>query len=140
MIGLDTNVLVRLLVADDEDQHRTAVRFVKEAVSRREALFVNRVVLAELAWALARAYRRSREEIASAVERILLTAEFEVEGSDQAWSALEKYRRGGADFADCLIGASNSAAGCTKTATFDKAAGKLRDFTLLDSGGTAARR
>lgn len=128
MIGLDTNVLLRLLVRDDPAQYETAARFVKDSVAHGETLFINRIVIAELVWALARTYRRSRDEIAHAIEQILMTAEFEIEGSTQAWLALAQYRSSPADFADCLIGAANRAAGCTVTVTFDRVAAKLDTF------------
>lgn len=131
MIGLDTNVLLRLLVRDNLPQYEAAARFVREAVAQRETLFINRIVVVELAWALARSYRRSRDEIATAIEQILMTAEFEVEGSTLAWAALHEYQRSKADFSDCLISAVNKDADCTTTVTFDRQAGKIKTFKLL---------
>jgi predicted nucleic-acid-binding protein len=131
VIGLDTNVLLRLLVRDDPTQFDAATRFVREAVAKGEVLYVNRIVLSELVWALSRAYRRSREEIATAIEQILMTAEFEVEGSALAWSALHDYRRGTADFTDCLVGIVNREAGCSDTRTFDRRAAGLDTFAGL---------
>ena len=131
MIGLDTNVLLRLLVRDDRAQYETAARFVKEAVTQGEILFIDGIVVAELAWALAQTYRRSRDEIATAIEQILRTAEFEVEGSTLAWAALHEYKQNNADFTDCLNGSLNRGVGCSATATFDRKAGKLESFKLL---------
>lgn len=131
MIGLDTNILVRLLVRDDPAQFEAATRFVNHAVARTESLFVNRIVLTELAWVLSRAYRLSRPEIADAIEHILMTAELDVEESDVAWEALRDYRSGAADFADCLIGTVNRARGCTTTMTFERECSGLSPFTLL---------
>lgn len=131
MIGLDTNVLLRLLVRDDHAQYEAAARFVKDAVGRGETFFINRIVVAELVWALAQTYRRSREEISAAIEQILRTAEFEVEGSTLAWAALNEYKLSNVDFTDCLIGSLNRTAGCSATATFDRKAGKLETFKLL---------
>jgi predicted nucleic-acid-binding protein len=42
MIGLDTNVLVRYLVEDDDPQKRAADRFVEEALNRGESLSMTR--------------------------------------------------------------------------------------------------
>jgi predicted nucleic-acid-binding protein len=131
VIGLDTNVLLRLLMRDDRVQYEAAARFVKETIAGGEALFINRVVLAELVWALSRTYRRSREEISTAIEQILRTAEFEVEGSTAAWTALHEYRQSGVDFTDSLVGVVNRAAGCSATATFDRKAGRLETFKGL---------
>lgn len=134
MIGLDTNVLARFLVADDEVQAARARACIEHAVAEGEMLYINRVVLAETVWILTKLYRQSRNALADAIERILLTAEFEVEEKQLAWEALHEFRRGGADFADALIGTVNRSAGCSTTVTFDKEAGKLKTFSLLGAG------
>ena len=131
MIGLDTNVLVRYLIRDDDPQKIFADRFVAEALDRGETLFVNHIVLCELVWVLTRAYRFRRAEVSRVLEKILLARQFEVEEKDLASGALETYAGTTADFADCLIGAGNRAAGCTSTVTFDRAAGSIDPFELL---------
>jgi len=131
MIGLDTNVLARFLVADDEVQAARARSYIEHAVAEGEMLYINRVVLAETVWILTKFYRQSRSALAGAIERVLLTVEFEVEEKQLAWEALHEFRRGGADFADTLIGTVNRSAGCSTTVTFDKKAGKLKTFSLL---------
>ena len=132
MIGLDTNVLARFLVADDEAQAARARSYIERAITEGETLFINRIVLAETVWILTRCYRQSRSVLADTIERILLAAEFEVEGKQLAWEALHEYRRGAADFADTLIGSINRFAGRSTTATFDQEAGKLKTFSLLE--------
>jgi predicted nucleic-acid-binding protein len=132
MIGLDTNVLARFLVADDEAQAARARTYIERAIAAGETLYINRIVLAETVWILTKCYRQSRLVLADMIERILLAAEFEVEGKQLVWEALHEYRRGTSDFADTLIGAVNRSAGCSTTATFDKEAGKLKTFSLLE--------
>ena len=131
MIGLDTNVLVRFLVADDEAQAARVRSYIERAITGGETLYINRIVLVETVWILTKFYRQPRPAVADTIERILLAAEFEVEEKQLAWEALHEFRRGTADFADALIGAVNRAAGCSTTATFDKEAGKLKNFSLL---------
>ena len=53
MIGLDTNVLLRLFVEDDPAQTRPRAPPV-DAATADEPCLVNSVVLAEFAWTLAR--------------------------------------------------------------------------------------
>lgn len=130
MIGLDTNILVRYFTRDDPEQAKAAKRLIDDARERGERLFINRIVLSELIWVLSRSYKRGRTEIAEAVEKILVTTQFEVDGKDAVWEALRAFRDSATDFSDCLIGASSTAAGCTTTATFDRRAGKLDTFTL----------
>jgi len=131
MIGLDTNVLVRYLVEDDDPQKRAADRFVEEALKRGESLFVNEIVLCEVVWVLSRAYGFAKREVADALEMILYTRQFEIETKDMMVQGLREYRKGKADFADCIIGLKNQAAGCTATVTFDRKAASLGSFQVL---------
>ena len=131
MIGLDTNVLVRYLVEDDDPQKRAADRFVEGALNRGESLFVSQIVLCEVVWVLSRAYGFTRREVAEALEMILYARQFEVEAKDLVVQGLREYREGKADFADCLIGLKNQAAGCAVTVTLDRKAASLGSFQVL---------
>jgi predicted nucleic-acid-binding protein len=131
MIGIDANTLLRLIVADDPEQAVAARDFILENCSTEEPGFVSEIVLAEFVWTLARAYRFPRDAISDAIERILETTQLEVASPNDVMRAIEDYRGGTADFADCLLGHSNRAAGCEYTITFDRKAAKLPGFKLL---------
>ncbi len=118
MIGLDTNVLLRLFVEDDPAQCERARRFV-DAAAADEACLVNPIVLAEFAWTLARRYKRKRPEVARLIEGVLSMDDLEVSYRRAARNALSAYRIGKADFPDYLIAAINVELGCASTATFD---------------------
>lgn len=60
MKGLDTNVIVRFLVRDDEEQWQIAVRYINEAMLANEPCFVNNIVLCEVVWVLRTSYKISR--------------------------------------------------------------------------------
>lgn len=97
-------------------------------MSAGERLFVSAVILCELVWVHG-AYSFDRRTIATTLERVLATAQFEIDQKDVVREALEDYRRGGGDFADFVIGRRGREAGCEKTATFDrrlKASGLFR--------------
>ena len=128
MIGLDTNVLVRYLVQDDPAQSRQASAFIDRAAAKETAMFINHVVLCELAWVLGRGYGFARTALADVLERILLGRQFEIEKKDLAWAALASFQASQADFADCLIGVTNDVAGCESTLTFDRSAATLAAF------------
>ena len=68
MIGIDTNVLVRVIVADDPGQAALAHDFIRDRCTPDDPGFVSNIVLAELAWILAQRYGYSRIEIADAIE------------------------------------------------------------------------
>jgi predicted nucleic-acid-binding protein len=63
MIAVDTNVLLRFLVADDPVQTPRAMRLIDEASARGEPVFVSQIVLCEIEWVLDTTYGASRAEI-----------------------------------------------------------------------------
>jgi predicted nucleic-acid-binding protein len=128
LIGLDTNVLVRYLIRDDIAQASAAAKLIARHCSREQPGRVTLVVLCELVWVLSRAYRFSSLDIAGTIEKLLQTAELEIEDADTAWAALRLYRSEGADYADAVIGLCNRKAGCEVTATFDAAAAQRANF------------
>ena len=128
MTGLDTNVLVRYLVQDDPVQAKRANSLIDRAAVQDSAMFINHIVICELAWVLGRGYGYARVELAEVIEKILLARQFEIEKKDLVWSALADFKATRADFADCLIGAANELAGCESTLTFDRSAASLRSF------------
>lgn len=131
MIGLDTNVLVRLLTNDDPQQSARAHKYVESNCDRENRALINREVLLETVWVLESAYSYTREDVANAVDAILQTVGLMLESDTCVREALRHYR-GGADFADALIATTNDAAGCTNTLTFDKkAASQIDQFALL---------
>lgn len=128
MTALDTNVLLRVLLQDDADQAARAEAFVVARCNPDQPGFINRVVLVELVWVLQSGYRYARRDVAAIVENILRTQIFDIENASEAWAALRAYRDGDADFADCLIAATNRAMGHDETGTFDRAAQRLEGF------------
>lgn len=131
MIGLDTNVLVRHLTQDDPVQSPLASAFIEQNLSADTPGVIGHLVLAELAWVLARAYGYTREQVADALHAILTCREFRVETPDEAILALDDYRKGSADFADCLIGRHHRRLGASCTASFDRKAAQSPLFRLL---------
>jgi predicted nucleic-acid-binding protein len=131
MIGLDTNVLIRLFTADDERQMLAARRFVDRECTEASPGYISCVVLAELVWVLARAYRYSRPQIADVVAALLAGRDRMIEYHDEVGAALNDFRSSGADFVDCLVGRLHRANGCAATATFDRKAARLAGFVRV---------
>ena len=52
MLGIDTNVLVRFLVRDEDIQFEKARRLVKREVAAGRRVFVGQLVLLETEWVL----------------------------------------------------------------------------------------
>lgn len=125
MIGIDANVLLRFLLADDALQSPKARALIAELGTLPETLRLADTVLVELAWVLQRMYGFDRGHIADTLGRLLGDPAFAFSDRTLIQSALDEYRGTSAGFADCLIAHDNVTAGCTFTATFDR---KMRNL------------
>jgi predicted nucleic-acid-binding protein len=63
MKALDTNVLVRFLVRDDEQQAKAVYRKFKQAEAKKEVFFIPVLVVLETVWVLESVYEITRQEI-----------------------------------------------------------------------------
>lgn len=131
MIGLDTNILIRLIVEDDLEQAAAAGRLLREAAVTGETAFVGDAVLCEIVWVLESSYGASRADVSVALADLLSNPLFSFEDRDAVVSALDSYRRGEAGFADLLIGFKAKAHGARTTYTFDRPLSRLPGFSRL---------
>jgi len=131
LIGVDTNVLVRLFVDDDAAQGAAARALVSDAARDGESILVTPLVLAELAWSLRSNFAFVKAEILDALDQLCRNAAFVVDDRTAVEAAVDAWRDGGADFADYLIAALARERGATTTMTFDRKAARTAAFTLL---------
>ena len=117
MIAVDTNIVLRLILNDD-DRQVGAIRSLME----RQRLFLSLTVLLETGWVLESRYRMRRSEVAAALEGVVALAGIAVARPAVAAWAVDRYRAGG-DWADMI---------------HLVAAGKTEGFATLDRG--VARR
>ena len=125
MLGIDTNVLIRLLVSDDAEQTRRARKLVDQAVSRDEPVLVSLPVLVETEWVLRSRYGLSREAVLGVFRAALESRELSFEDEPALEEALFQWTDSACGFSDCLIAAHSRRLGCRTTATFDVKAGRL---------------
>lgn len=116
MIGLDTNVLVRLIAADDHAQERAVLRLLARS---NETFFISDVTVAELVWVLSSLYEFTRDELFCALEALTSRADLVFENEIRVRGAMHYFNEGG-DFADFLILARAEIEGCAAFASFDK--------------------
>jgi predicted nucleic-acid-binding protein len=120
MRAIDTNVLVRLLVRDDERQAEAAEKFISKGA------WVSLLVLVETLWVLDAVYERTAEQLAAAVEILLTHAQLTLQDAVAVASALGHFRAHPAlGFSDCLILETARKAGYLPLGTFDRQLGKL---------------
>lgn len=130
MPALDTNVLVRYLIADDRKQFELAKQFIEEAITN-EALFIPLSVSVELEWVLRSLYEIKKVMIITTFNRLLEAREIEFQEESAIEIALSLYAENNADFADCLHIASAHTQGRVPLVTFDRKASKVEGAKLL---------
>lgn len=110
MIAIDTNVLLRYLLHDDECQSQKAASLITGPVP----VLVTDVVLVETIWVLTgKRYRLDGEAVASVISALFEEPNIVFEDGQTVWRALNDYKKarpakvGGkkksADFPDALI-------------------------------------
>lgn len=123
MIAVDTNILARLLVGDDEKQAAAAQRLIAQHDSD-DPIFVAREVIIELVWLLTSRYKYPLSAVRMALDGLFMSANLIIEDEETIKTAVYLSERTGADIADAIIGAVADQQGCLKVMTFDKDAAK----------------
>lgn len=131
MIGIDTNVLLRLLLNDSPAQNKRIDNLLAEYGQSEASVHIADVVLAETLWVLRTAYRQPKAALQEALSALLAEPAFHFENRSAVTQALEEFGQAQAGFSDCLIAARNLQSGCEFTATFDKQMHSLGGIRLI---------
>lgn len=131
MPALDTNVLVRYVVRDDTAQLAAAKRLISRCVADGQSIFVPVTVVLELEWVLRASFGYGKDDVLGVLSNLLSAAELTFESERAMEVALQLYREGSADFADCLHIALATQAGEQPLWTFDKRAAKVIGAQLV---------
>lgn len=124
MIGVDTNVLVRLFVPGDDDGQHAAARAFFAGRHAGDPAYISSIVLAEAIWLLRGQFGYGREAVEGLIRMILSSGDFVVEHGDRLSALMAADASSRPQIADHLISWSAEAAGCTHTVTFDRRAAK----------------
>ena len=116
MLAVDTNVVVRYLVRDDEVQLARATEIVENS-----PIFVSPTVILESEWVIRNSYGFSRSVVIGALEALCGAPDVKV-GEAAAVKRAFRLAERGLDFADALHLAQ--AEGCEAFVTFDKGLAK----------------
>jgi len=129
MIGVDTNILARVLLGDDPKQSPAANKAVIHN-ARAGGVFVPLLVFVELGWVLGAAPGWDAARVHRALEALLNMEGIEVELASLAKEALS-LSTGSVGLADNLIALRTQARGCSKLLTFDTRLAKTGRAELL---------
>jgi predicted nucleic-acid-binding protein len=130
---VDTSVILRILIKDDELKSRAAVNLLKRAGEKDLILFLLPVAVLETVWVLEKVYAFSRKDVREVVEAILNTPELKVEQEAVFRKALQAYVEKNIKFADAVMGYWGLDKGYTAVFTYDE-----KDFKRIE--GLEARK
>ncbi|MBU0710454.1 type II toxin-antitoxin system VapC family toxin [bacterium] len=131
MIAVDTNILVRFFVRDDERQYQQAAKLLCSSEDSGESIYVSTIVLVELVWVLKGGYKVLKSDICKTLSVLLTNQLFVFANAKMVRDTLNKYQSGNCDFADYLIALEGIKEQARTTFTFDKRCGGDSLFSLL---------
>ena len=112
MIAIDTNILVRLLTRDDEQQYQKSLNLFQNF-----NIFIPDTVILETEWVLRFAYKFKRLEICQAFKKVFGLPNIYLTNETLILLILE-WHENGLDFADAFHLASSN--NCSEFYTFDE--------------------
>lgn len=121
MIGLDTNLLLGLVLNDDPRQGARVQALLEDLRERGQVAYVASGVVLEAVWVLGRRNRVPKAEIVDFLRDLLAGSDFAVGDRDAVARATTAWQDGAGDFAEYLFREQAIAAGATALATFDTA-------------------
>jgi predicted nucleic-acid-binding protein len=131
MIGIDTNILLRLWLNAEPAQSKRIDQLLAEHGGLPGSLLVTDVVLVEAVWTLKSAFEQDKHAQLIAVRSLLEETAFAFEDREAVAAALTLFESGLCGFADCLVVAKHARQGCDFTATFDRGMRKLPGVQVL---------
>ncbi|MBM4141747.1 MAG: type II toxin-antitoxin system VapC family toxin [Nitrospira sp.] len=124
---VDTNVLIRLLVKDDDIKRKACENLLEKAKKNEVVLYVLPIAILEIVWVLEKYYKLDRETIRDLVGAILNTPEFRCEIKDIFRMALKAYDEKNIKFADAVMGYWGLGKGLSIIYTYDE-----KDFKKIE--------
>lgn len=131
MKALDTNILVRFLVQDDEKQALVVNNLFMEAENQKKPFYISLLVILKLIWVLQSTYKVPRKNILASISALLSMPTLVCEHAAMLNSFIDSANNNNLDLSDLLIGYVGHNAKCETTLTFDKKAAKSVLFSAL---------
>lgn len=127
MVGIDSNVFLRVFINDGGPQHRMAVDLVRA----NGQVWIGKVVLVETVWVLRKLFKYTKDQVLTFVNTVLEADAFVLEDREVIEAALFAFATGGAGYADCVILESARRQGAVPVFTFDLDLAKVEGAALL---------
>jgi predicted nucleic-acid-binding protein len=124
-------VLVRYVVQDDSEQLEAAKGLIARCIDDGQSIFVPVTVVLELEWVLRSNFEFAKDDVVHVLATLFSAVELDFESERALEVALQLFREGTADFADCVHVALALQAGEQPLWTFDRRASRVPGASLL---------
>lgn len=133
MIGLDTNVIARIVLADDAVQTRQALAVLARAQAAGETVVLSLATVLELEWVLRGVAKIAKSRVLLVFKQLLETEDLQIQDEQILEQAIYTYESNKSDFAECLFWAQYQRMGCRAMLTFDAVAARMGGVDLVGS-------
>ena len=133
MLGLDTNVILRLLLADDPVQKKRASKTIARAKAAGIPVMLGLGVVLELERVLRSNAKMDKAQVLGVFRLLLESYDVQIENERVLEQAVHTYQYASADFGECLFLAQYQRMGCQTMLTFDAIAARMEGVSLVAS-------
>lgn len=116
---LDTNILLRIYIGDNDIQLKALEKFIEKAKVDSDSLFVAIDTLIELEYVLRKVYKQDKPTIIKYIKSTLDTSYIKIPERQIAELAMNLFEVCNADFVDCVLFSRSTLVG-GKVVSFDK--------------------
>lgn len=130
--GLDANIILRFLTNDIPAQAERCEKLFEKLQDGTVSVFLADITLADVIWVLEKYYKLPRDEIRSAMRRIIELKGLQCTNKSQALAALDYYVEKNIDWTDAFMATQLIAKGIQELYSFDKHFDRLDDLTRIE--------
>lgn len=131
MISLDTNILVRFITKDSQEQFQKVVKLFYQLELENKQAYISMLVILETIWVLSHFYKVERLQIIDNLLPLFNTKILMIENTNYLKSILLNAKNNTFDLPDLMIACCYEVANHLPIMTFDKKASKYGNFQLL---------
>jgi predicted nucleic-acid-binding protein len=117
---LDTNVILRYLVRDNEELFQAVKPLFLRAEEGDISLYIHEITMAELVWTLESFFGYKKEEIVQVLTRLINAEGIEVPNKEIVRNALILYLDADVDYMDAYLASQAATSGIPTIFTLDK--------------------
>lgn len=100
---IDTNVFLRFLLADNQQQYKQAENIFRKAKEKKVELIIPQIIIFEISFALEKYYKFTKEQVIEKLKGIISAEYFEIEDGEVFGRALSLYQGNNVSLVDCFL-------------------------------------